>query len=161
MGFRLRQKLVPPNGPSSTTVPPSDQRKANCRRTAQSDRRPVAESDGGSSSSGPAPSISGGVRRHERAIAWFRKVARSKEARCGVVAVGLQHPFLAIGAWAFARQRLRLRVANSNRRRRLLAVSWERRAVPKNITCTSTDGNEFRSRLNKLFGKIYPKSQAR
>jgi hypothetical protein len=28
-------------------------------------------------------------------------------------------------------------------------------------TCTSTDCNEFRSRLNELFGKIYPKSQAR
>ena len=28
--------------------------KANCRRTAQPDHRPVAESDGGSSSSGPA-----------------------------------------------------------------------------------------------------------
>jgi hypothetical protein len=33
--------------------------------------------------------------------------------------------------------------------------------VPKNITCTSTYCNEFRSGLNKLFGKIYPKSQAR
>ena len=40
-------------------------------------------------------------------------------------------------------------------------ASWERRAAPKNITCTSTDCNGFRSRLNKLFGKIYPKSQAR
>ncbi len=54
MGFRLRQKPVPPNGPSSTTVPSSDERKANCRRTAEPDRPPVAESDGSSSSSGPA-----------------------------------------------------------------------------------------------------------
>ena len=53
MGFRLRQKPVPPNGPSSTTVSSSDERKVNCRRTAH-DRPAVAESDGGSSSSGPA-----------------------------------------------------------------------------------------------------------
>src|SRR5260370_31106010 len=71
MGFRLRQKPVPPNGPSSTTVPSSDERKANCRRTAQPDRPPVAESDGGSSSSGPALLFPG--RRHENTLALFRK----------------------------------------------------------------------------------------
>src|SRR5260370_29326421 len=54
MGFRLRQKPVPPNGPSSTTVPSSDERKANCRGSAQPDRPPAATSDGGSSGSRPA-----------------------------------------------------------------------------------------------------------
>jgi hypothetical protein len=47
--------------------------RENCRRTAQPDRRPVAESDGGSSRFWPSPSISFGGRRHERAIARFPK----------------------------------------------------------------------------------------
>jgi hypothetical protein len=54
MEFRLRQKPVPLNGPSSTTLPSSDQRTANCRRTARPDRHPVVEFDGGSSRFWPA-----------------------------------------------------------------------------------------------------------
>jgi hypothetical protein len=59
-------------------------------------RLPVAESEGGTSRFWPSPSISVGDRRHETAVAPIGNLALSKDARCGMVSGGLQHPVLAI-----------------------------------------------------------------